>query len=394
MSRTTKVFSKTLDAVSAVPPPRYVVEEGGTRSGKTFAVLQLLDMMVERKDRAGDVTSVVSETLPHLKKGAIRDFEAVRGTVLKYDPCWNESDHVYTYPNGGKLEFFSADDPTKVQGPARKRLFLNEAIHMKYDTFRQLAVRTSGIIFMDYNPEYRSWIQDKIQPRSNCVTIHSTYRDNDYLSPEQVAEIESNRDDAGWWRVYGEGKVGQLDGLIFPDFVQVDDMPEVSDGMTESYGLDYGFTNDPTALVRCLTDSRRRELWWDERLYRIGMLNQDIAAFMRQDGIGRAVRIYADSAEPKTNEELRRYGFNVIGSYKSTRKAEQLQALKGYRLHVTKRSVNMLRELRAYVWQTAPDGKMLNEPVGIMDHTIDAARYGSFPNLMPQRVNRTSISRT
>ena len=388
-----KVFEKTYNAILAPKRPRYVVSRGGTRSGKTYAILQILDFLVE-KDHAGDVTSVVSETLPHLKKGAIRDFETIRGTTLKDDPAWNESDHIYTYPGGGKLEFFSVDTPGKVQGPGRKRLYENEAIHLKYDTHRQLAVRTTGIIFMDYNPEQVSWIDEKILTRDDVQVLDSTYLDNDYLTEEQVREIESNRGDSNWWRVFGEGKTGHLEGLIFPDFIQVDSLPEKSDGMIETYGLDYGFTNDPTTLIHCYVDNRKKEIWLDEVCYRTGMLNEDIAAVMKQEGIGRAVRVYADSAEPKTNETIRRYGFNIEGSYKATKIAEQLQAMKGYKIYVTKRSLNLIRELRGYVWMRDKNGEWLNEPVDILNHAIDAARYAVFPVIKVHRESHSTMSRT
>lgn len=391
----TKVFKLTKDAVLQTPRPRYVVSVGGTRSGKTFAILQVLNYLVET-DNAGEVTSVVSETLPHLKRGAIRDFEAIIGHPLKDDPQWNETEHVYTYPKGGKLEFFSVDNPSRVQGPARKRLFINEGIHIKYDTYRQLAVRTAGVIFIDYNPEFVSWIEERIQPKDNCVTIHSTYKDNDYLTAEQIQEIESNRGDANWWRVYGEGKVGQLEGLIFPDFEQVDDLPkpeERPDGMVEAYGLDFGFTNDPSVLIHVLVDTRSREIWADEVFYRTGMLNSDMAAAMKEAEVKRKT-VYADAAEPKTIEELRRYGFNVQPSYKATRKAEQLQAMKGYRQKITKRSLNLIREHRGYTWQRDKDGSFLNEPVGVQDHAEDALRYGCFPALKAYRESHRTISLT
>lgn len=392
----TKVFRKTYNAVLAPERPRYIVSRGGTRSGKTFAILQILDFLVE-KDHAGDVTSVVGETLPHLKKGAIRDFETIRGTSLKDDPNWNESDHIYTYPGGGKLEFFSVDTPGKVQGPGRKRLYENEAIHLKYDTHRQLAVRTTGVIFLDYNPECLSWIDEKILTRDDVQVLDSTYLDNDYLTEEQVREIESNRNDSNWWRVYGLGLTGQIEGLIFPDIVQVDALPkpeERADGIIETWGLDYGFTNDPTALIHCLTDNRKRELWFDERLFRVGMLNEDIAAVMKQEGVGRSVRVYADAAEPKTNETLRRYGFNIVGSYKATKIAEQLQAMKGYTIYVTKQSLNMIREGRSYSWRKNPDGTFQNEPSDFMNHTMDAARYGVFPNIKVHKETQRTISLT
>lgn len=383
----TKVFVMTKEA--ALKKPRYVVSVGGTRSGKTFAILQLLTYLVER-DKPGDVSSVVSETLPHLKKGAIRDFETIMGTTLKDDPNWNETEHVYTFPNGGKLEFFSVDAPSRVQGPARKRLFENEAIHLQYDTHRQLAVRTKGIIFIDLNPECVSWIDDKIMPRKNCITFRTTYKDNvdrntgvSLLSQEQIDEIESNKDDSNWWRVYGLGLTGQLEGLIFPDFEQVDVWPDViADSIKESYGIDYGFTNDTTAIIHCLTDNRKHEIWLDEVLFRKGMLNEDIAAVLKAENA--KAPIYADSAEPKTNADISRYGFNVTGSYKATKKAEQLQLIKGYKLKVTKRSLNIIRELRGYTWQKDKNGDLLNEPIGVQDHSMDAFRYGVFPYLENQ----------
>lgn len=383
----TKVFVMTKEA--ALKKPRYVVSVGGTRSGKTFAILQLLTYLVER-DKPGDVSSVVSETLPHLKKGAIRDFETIMGTTLKDDPNWNETEHVYTFPNGGKLEFFSVDAPSRVQGPARKRLFENEAIHLQYDTHRQLAVRTKGIIFIDLNPECVSWIDEKIMPRKNCITFRTTYKDNvdrntgvSLLSQEQIDEIESNKDDSNWWRVYGLGLTGQLEGLIFPEFEQVDVWPDfIADSIKESYGIDYGFTNDTTAIIHCLTDNRKREIWLDEVLFRKGMLNEDIAAVLKAENA--KAPIYADSAEPKTNADISRYGFNVTGSYKATKKAEQLQLIKGYKLKVTKRSLNIIRELRGYTWQKDKNGELLNEPIGVQDHSMDAFRYGVFPYLENQ----------
>lgn len=368
----TKVFKMMKDAAMKTPHPRYVVSVGGTRSGKTYSILQILVYLVER-DGPGDITSVVSETLPHLKKGAIRDFENIMGVSLKDDPNWNETDHIYTFPKGGKLEFFSVDNSARCQGPARKRLFVNEGIHIKYDTFRQLAVRTTGIIFIDLNPEYSGWIEENIQPRKNCVTIHSTYKDNDYLSPEQVEEIESNQNDANWWRVYGLGLTGQLEGLIFPDFEQIDELP---DGLIETYGQDYGFTNDPSTLIHTKIDTARKCLYFDEVYYRKGMLNSDMAAEMESAGVPkRSVPIFGDCAEPKTIADLCTYGFNVKPCYKATRKAEQLQQMKGWKIYVTKRSVNLIRELRGYTWQTDKDGKRLNEPIGINDHCLDAARY-------------------
>lgn len=387
-------FSPIFDRMvaAAVQRPRYILSEGGTRSGKTYAALQLLYFLAN-KDKKPTVNSVVSETFPHLKRGAMRDFEMMFGEAWR-DDCWSKSQSIFTCPDSGSIiEFFSADTPAKVHGPARKRLFLNEIQNIDYNTARQLFVRTEGLIMLDYNPTHSFWGNEKIEARENCIKIHSTYKDNPFLSAEQIAEIESNRNDTNWWRVYGEGKTGQLEGLIFPEFEQVDKMPELTDGMIESYGLDFGFTNDPTALVHTLVDNRKREIYEDELLYRTGMLNHEIAEELKACEVGRRT-IYADAAEPKTIEELRRYGLNVQPCYKATRKAEQLQAMKGYTLYVTKRSLNLIREHRSYTWQKDKDGNYMNEPIGVMDHAEDAARYSAFPAIRAHREGHRTLSLT
>lgn len=373
-TQTTAVFDKMAQAWGATTTPRYINSIGGTRSGKTFAALQLL-ITIASNDKRPTLTSVVSETLPHLKRGAIRDFEAIMETNLKMDVAWGASDCIYTFPNGSRIEFFGADAPARVHGPARDRLFVNEANHISYETFRQLAVRTRGIIIADYNPTSAFYMTDEIAPRANCVTIHSTYKDNTFLTPEQVQEIESNRKDANWWKVYGEGKVGSNDGLIFPDFEQIDVLPS-PEGLADVFGQDYGFTHDPSTCVRCLIDTGRRIIYADELYYRRGMLNDDMAVEMERMGVPKHTKpIYGDCAEPKTIADLCRYGYNVLPCYKATRVAEQLQLLRGYDIKVTKRSVNLIRELRSLCWATDKDGKPLNEPQAGNDHAVDAARY-------------------
>ena len=233
----TRVYYALRDAL-ADPSVRYVDNAGGTRSGKTFSTLQVLCEIA--KGSRDLLISVVSETMPHLKRGAIRDFKAILADEWD-DNAWNKSESVYTFPSGSIIEFFSADQPGKVHGPARDILFINEANHLDYDTARQLLVRTRLFAIFDYNPTHTFWVHENIAPRENCRSIHSTYKDNDYLTAEQVAEIESNKNDANWWRVYGEGKVGQLEGLIFPDFELCDTMPDAA-GLREVYGMDFGFT--------------------------------------------------------------------------------------------------------------------------------------------------------
>ena len=378
--QTTRTFDKLVDAWDL--HPRYIDSAGGTRSGKTYAMLQMLSMVVPRDKRA-TVNSVVSETGPHLSRGAIRDFKEIMATDGRWDDdAWNSTHSIYTFPNGAILEFFSADQPGKVHGPARDRLFINEANNVPFEVARQLIVRTRGLVAWDYNPVHAFWAHEHYQKRDNCISIHSTYRDNSFLTPEQVAEIESYRSDAAWWRVYGEGLVGMLDGAIY-DFEQVDAVP-TDRSFAEVYGLDFGFTNDPTAVVHIYADTGRRELWVDEVCYRTRMRNADIVEALRSAGVPyRSLPIYADCAEPKSIAEIADAGFNVKPCTKdapvrSEKMKFQIDFVKGWKLYVTKSSVNVIKELRNYVWMKDKDGNALNVPIDKFNHALDAMRYAVY----------------
>lgn len=378
--RTTKVFDRT--AAAYLGHPRYVFSCGGTRSGKTVSIVQLLYLVHLGEERRGDapmLTSVVSESMPHLKRGAVRDFKAVLSAEGVWDASrWSETDKVYSFANGGVLEFFSVDNAGKVFGASRDRLFVNECQHIDLETFRQLAVRTRGTIFADYNPTHEFWAQE-IESRPNCVRIHSTYLDNDFLTPEQVAEIESYRGDGNWWRVFGLGEVGTLEGLVYR-FSTVKTMPETDASLQELQGLDFGFSADPTARVRVLADPRRKIAYVQERCYRTMMLNRDIAADLKADGVSRRVPVYADCAEPKSIAEIREAGFNVLACDKdapvrSDKLAFQLQWMQGWDLRVTDDSLNLIRELRNYTWAEDKSGQRLPYPIDKFNHALDALRY-------------------
>ena len=375
----TPVFWKLYDA--AAKHPRYISMPGGTRSGKTYSILQFLHLLIPKADKAGDVTSVVSETLPHLKRGAIRDFERIIGHPLKADPAWNASDLVYTYPNGAKLEFFSADTSGKVLGPARKRLFLNECNHIQYETARQLFVRTTGLIILDYNPASTFWAIEQIEPRQNCITIHSTYKDNSFLTPEQVAEIESNINDPNWWKVYGLGELGSLDGVIYT-FQQVDAMPEKGD-LVEVCGIDFGF-NDPTSVVRCLADRRKKVAYLEQLAYKRFMKNDAIAQVLVDAQIPRSTHIWADAAEPKSIQEigdithLNIKACDKSAPVKSDRRKFQIQWLQGWTLNITKGSVDLIKDMRNYCWEKDADGNITNVPIHAWSHGPDSVRYALF----------------
>lgn len=360
---------------------RYTDMCGGTRSGKTYSILQLLVIIACAGVTPGDalfIISVVSETLPHLKRGAIRDFKAImQGAGIWNEKKWNRTDFIYDFGNGVIMEFFSADSPGKVHGPARDLLFINEAQNIDYETARQLFVRTRGRIIVDYNPVRHFWVHDQLQGRAECASASSTYKDNDFLTPAQVAEIESNRGKSNWWRVYGEGLVGQPEGVIF-EFEQIDKMPDAV-SMIETYGLDFGYTNDPTALLRALIDTKRKQIYVDQLEYRTGMLNRDIIQVLKSTGVPlRTLPIFADAAEPKSIAELAQAGYNCRPCYKATRKAEQIAFLQQYRMFITKSSVEGIREMRNYCWARDKDGRPLNEPQAFNDHFCDALRYAAY----------------
>lgn len=373
----TPTYDRMIDALARTS--RFVSSCGGTRSGKTFAALQVL-WLIAARSKSPLVISVVSETFPHLKRGAIRDFPIALGD--QYDESsWSKADSTYTFDNGTVIEFFSADSPAKVHGPARDILFLNECQNIDYDTARHLFVRTRGLIITDYNPTHAFWVQEKVETRPECVTIHSTYLDNPFLTAEQVAEIQSNRTDRNWWTVYGEGKVGTLEGLIY-DFDLVDALPDPT-GYVEVQGLDFGFTNDPTARVRCLVDTKRKAVYVDERCYRTRMLNADIVADLQRDAVPRQIPIYADCAEPKTIAEIAQSGFNVRPCTKgapvrSDKLTFQIHWMQGWTLHITKTSLNLINELRNYTWEKDRDGKPTNYPIDKFNHALDALRYALY----------------
>ena len=376
--RFSNVFWKIYDACTL--KPRYISNKGGTRSTKTYSTLQFLHLLIPKADKPGDITSVVSETYPHLRKGAIRDFENIVGHPLKSDSHWSETDHTWTYDNGAKLEFWSADSSDKVHGSQRKRLFVNEANHIPWEIFRQMAVRTSGIIFIDYNPASVCWIQEQIESKPNCILIKSTYKDNPFLSEMQIREIEDNQSDSNWWKVYGLGEEGSLEGLIY-EFEQIDALPEKDGKLIEIQGLDFGFTNDPTARVQIYADPRKKIAYCRERCYQTHMQNKHIIADLQADGIGRGTEIYADCAEPKSIADIKEAGFKVIpcdknAPVKSDKLLFQLQWMQGWKLYVTKDSLNLINELRNYTWETDKDGKQLNQPIDKFNHLLDALRYG------------------
>ena len=389
---TTRVFDEIAKAYR--DGFRGVDSRGGTRSTKTHSALQFLVFLAVGLTHKL-VISVVSETLPHLKKGAIRDFEDIlqkEGTIsgpLKEAQRWNATDNFYQFANGTIIEFFSADTPLKVHGPSRDILFINEGQNIRWETANQLMIRTREFVIVDYNPTHEFWAHTELATDSRFRSIVSTYKDNRFLTQAQVEDIEKGKKNANWWRIYGLGETGQLEGRIY-NFSQIDEMPD-NPKLVAIGGIDYGFTNSKAAGVYILADPRKRILYLDEMFYGLGMLNRDIATALAAYGFPKkGPRLYADCAEPKSNAEIKLYGYNVWASDKSKEIKDQIAWLSQWTIYVTKRSVNIIKELRNYTWDKDSDGKPLNQPIKEWDHAMDAFRYAAYGQLADFRPPRNT----
>ena len=393
---TTRVFDEIAKAYR--DGLRGVDSRGGTRSTKTYSALQFLVFLAVGLARKL-VISVVSETLPHLKKGAIRDFEEIlqrEGLIsgtLRDDARWNATDHFFQFAQGTIIEFFSADSPGKVHGPSRDILFINEGQNIRWETANQLMIRTREFVIVDYNPTHEFWAHTELAPDPRFRQIVSTYKDNRFLTQAQIEDIEKGKKNQNWWRVYGLGQTGQLEGVIY-QFEQIEEMPDY-DGLVRIGGLDYGFTNSKTAGIDILADVRRKRLYLDQMFYGSGMHNFDIIAALNAHGFPKkGPRLYADCAEPKANSELKLAGFNVWPSYKGKDVTFQISWIQGWDIYVTKTSVDLIHEFRNYIWDTDANGNRLNHPIKEFDHAMDAFRYGVFGELADFRPPKNTTVRT
>ena len=367
----TFTFEKLL-AAFVNPRIRGVASKGGTRSGKTWAVMQLLHLLCKQTD-SPLIVSCVAATLPMVKRGMQRDFK----TMLLAENDWeeerfNKSEGTYTYPNGSMIEFFGVDNASKVHGSARDVMFVNEAQSVPREIFRQLDIRTRKKVIIDFNPVRKFWGETEFVG-DRYVTIRSTYKDNPYLSKEQVSAIEKNRNDANWWRVYGEGETGGVEGNVYPEYDVIEDMPETFTG--RCLGLDFGFVNDPTAIV----DIRFQgwDLYVDLLCYETGLLNSHIAEYLTANSINRVVTV-CDNAEQKSIAELQAKRVKAMPCIKGRGSvAGGIAQVKQFRLHVTKRSVRLLDELDNYKWiKDEATDMYTNEPIDAWNHALDAVRYG------------------
>lgn len=345
---------------------------GGSSASKTISILLYL-IALAQSDKTKTLTSIVSESIPHLKRGAIRDFKNImQGHNYWKDSLWNQTDSIYTFETGSQIEFFSTDNGDKLRGARRDRLFVNEANNVTFEAFEQLEIRTNDFIILDWNPSNEFWYYTEVKnKRDDVEEITLTYKDNEALSQQIVDSLEQRRNRKGWWQVYGLGQLGEVEGKIYRDWQIIDELPH--EARLECYCLDFGYTNDPTAIVAVYYYNGGYIL--NEIIYQKGLSNKQIADILKAQE--RQSVTIADSAEPKSIDEIASYGITILPAEKGKDSViNGIQLLQGQRISVTKRSINIIREYRNYLWIVDKNGKILNEPEHTFSHSMDAIRYG------------------
>lgn len=361
-----------------------ICNEGGSRSGKTYSVIQLLIIIAAIK-QPGIRISIVSHSLPHIKRGAYRDFKSIMESFHLWDDNeFSYSDYVYHFSNGSYIELFGLEDEGKARGPGRDILFVNEANLINKTLYDQLAMRTTGTIFLDWNPaDFNSWVYLVADDPKN-KRIHSTYKNNlSNLSDNQVSLIESYKElaDDFMWKVYGLGQRGASKELIYTAWKVVSELPNKGDVF---YGLDFGYTA-PTAMVK--VEYYEGQIYVEEMIYQTKLTVSDIVNKLRNLSLSQSVEIFCDAAEPKSIEELHRAGYNAKAAEKDVWGG--IMKVKSYNLFVTNDSHNLKKEMQSYKWMTDKDGNITNDekPVKENDHLLDAMRYAIFTKLSKPQIN-------
>lgn len=379
--KTNKVF-KHLETSTA----KIVVQQGGTRSGKTYNILLWIIFSYCQRNE-GKIITICRKSFPALRGTVMRDFF----TILKDHDIYSEDAHSKTANeyklNGNTIEFISLDMPQKIRGRKRDLLFANEANELTQEDWTQLLFRTNEKVILDYNPsEEFHWIYDQVLNRSDVDFFQTTYKDNPFLGDVIKEEIERLKQvDENYWRVYGLGERGQSRSLVY-QFQTCKEIPK--EAKLVSYGLDFGYSADPTSLVR--TYILEDNMYVDELLYRTGMTNQDIANEMKALGLDRSNEVFADSAEPKSIEEIYRMGWNIKPTIKGSINIG-IDIIRRYKLHATESSFNLIKELRNYKYIEDKNGLLTNRPVDNFNHALDALRYSVVNKISKSHLGRYSF---
>ena len=358
---------------------RIKIIQGGTSAGKTFGILPIL--IHKAADTPNLEISIVAESIPHLRRGALRDFlKIMKWTNRYFDDRYNKSHLRYDFANGSFIEFFSADDSSKLRGARRDILYINECNNITFDAYNEMAIRTRKEVYLDFNPANEFWVHTELKHESDADFIILTYKDNQGLDDGIVQQIEKNRLKAktstywaNWWRVYGLGEIGQLQGAVFSNYKLIDKIPD--EARLIGIGIDFGYTNDPTSIIEVYKHNETRIL--NELTYQTGLLNSDIAKILPKN-----VPCYADSAEPKSIRTIQLSGITIKGVTKGRDSVNYgIDVMQRENYLVTSQSTNLIKELRSYCWDTDKTGKRLNKPIDNFNHAIDAVRYHEMETL-------------
>ena len=358
---------------------RTKIIQGGTSASKTYSILAVLINKAIKEPNLE--ISVVAESIPHLRRGSLKDFIKILKWTNRFDDKqFNKSLLNYQFKNGSIFEFFSADDSSKLRGARRDILYINECNNVNFESYNELSIRTKKEVYLDFNPANEFWVHTELKDETDSDFLILTYKDNEALDIRIVKEIEKNRDKAltsaywaNWWRVYGLGEIGMLEGVVFSNWKIIDTIP--TEAKLIGIGLDFGYTVDPTAIIEIYNYNGQRIV--NELKYQTGMLNSDIAKELPKN-----VVVYADSSEPKSIDEIRRYGITIKGVTKGKDSINYgIDIMQQQNYLVTSQSTNLIKELRAYCWDQDKTGKQLNKPQGKQDHGIDALRYHEMETL-------------
>lgn len=388
---------------------RIKVVPGGTSAGKTFGILPIL---IDRATKNPNLEiSVVSESVPHLRRGALKDFLKIMKATKRYvEDHYSRGNFKYTFSNGSYIEFFSVDQEAKVRGARRNILYVNECNNVSWDTYHQLAIRTDSEIWLDFNPSNEFWAHYELQYDSDADWLTLTYKDNQGLPDTVAKEIEKAKNKAyvdvngdlkdpnniissywaNWWQVYGLGQIGKLDGVIFENWGKISEVPDQA--RLVGYGLDFGFTNDPTVLIALYRHDGKYV--WHELIYETGLTNQQIANRMEKVGVRKRDKVIADSSEPKSIAEINEYGFSVKPAIKGADSINfGISVLQEEEFLVTAESTNTIDELRKYAWDKDKTGKNLNRPIDKYNNSCDAMRYIATDSISQTKKNRKGVKR-